>query len=164
MAFIKGTKIYHFDFTEEYDLQKQRNSFDELALYVEALSGTNYRAVVEINKPVLWQNADYIALFERLGITQENFHTDTDFIVWNGLEKTAFTLDNFHVSGSSCDTQYGSLSVFENELGEYGVYLDGRECFVSSSDKNHNVDIRIVLLDPESYEIADMITYSDDLW
>ena len=165
MAFIKGTKIYHFDFTaEEYDLQKQRSSFDKLALYVEALSGTNYRAVVEINKPVLWQNADYIALFERLGITQENFHMNTDFIVWNGLEKTAFTLDDFHTSGSSCDTQYGSLSVFENELGEYGVYLDGRECFVSSSDKNHNVDIRIVLLDPESYEIADMITFSDDLW
>lgn len=164
MAIIKGKERYRFNFTKGYDMQKPSSSFDELTFYVEALSGTNYRAVVEINNLMLWQNADYIALFERLGITQENFHMNTDFIVWNGLEKTAFTLDDFHTSGSSCDTQYGSLSVFENELGEYGVYLDGRECFVSSSDKNHNVDIRIVLLDPESYEIADMITFSDDLW
>lgn len=164
MAIIKGTERYRFNFTKGYDMQKQNSSFDELAFYVEALSGTNYRAVIEINNLMLWQNADYIALFERLGITQENFHMNTDFIVWNGLEKTAFTLDDFHISGSSCDTQYGSLSVFENESGEYGVYLDGIECFVSSSDKNHNVDIRIVLLDPETYEIADMISFSDNLW
>ena len=54
-------------------------------------------------------------------------------------------------------------SVFENELGEYGVYLDGNECFVSSQDKNQNVDIRIALLNPESYERVDMISFSDDV-
>lgn len=163
MAVIKDTVISRFNFADGYEMQKQKSSFEELALYIEALSGTNYRAVAEINKPALWQDAGYIALFERLGITAEEIRPDTDFIVWNGLEKTAFTLDDFHVSGSICETPYGSLSVFANESGEYGVYLDGRECFVSSSDKNQNADIRIVLLNPESYEIADMITFSDEM-
>ncbi len=163
MAVIKDTMISGFNFTSGYEMQKQKSSFEELALYMEALSGTDYRAVVEINDPELWHNPDYIALFETLGIAKEEIHSNTDFVVWCGLEKTAFTLEDFHVSGSSCETQYGSLSVFANEAGEYGAYLDGYECFVSSPDKNQNVDIRIVLLDPESYEIADTITFSDEL-
>ena len=163
MAIIKDTAVCSFNFTKGYEMRKPHSSFDELVFYIEALSGTNYRAVVEINNPGLWQNADYIALFERLGIAKEDIRMNTDFIVWSGLEKTAVTLDDFHVSGSGCDTRVGSLSVFENESGEYGVYLDGRECFVSSSEKNQDVDIRIVLLDPETYERIDMITFSDDL-
>ena len=163
MSIIKGTKIYRYNFTKGYVMQKWNSSFEELALFVEALSKTNYRAVIEINNPELWQNEDYRTLFEKIGIQKEDIHTNTDFIVWNGLEKAAFALDDFHISGSICETQYGTFSVFENEMREYGVYLDGNECFISSQDKNQNVDIRIVLLDPESYEIADMITFSDDV-
>lgn len=163
MAVIQGTSVCDFNFTNGYDMPKQNDSFEEFAFYIEALCGTDYRAVVEINNPALWQNHDYIALFEKLGVAEEDIRMNTDFIVWNGLEKAAFTLDDFHVSGSSCDTPLGSLSVFGNELGEYGVYLDGIECFISSSKMNQNVDIRIVLLDPESYERVDMITFSDEL-
>lgn len=164
MAIIKDSTICNFNFTNGYDMQKKNNSFDKLDFYIKALSNTNYRAVVEINNVALWQNMDYVTLFECLGITKEDIHANTDFIVWNGLERKAFALDDFHISGSSCETQFGSLSVFENELGEYGVYLDGMECFVSSSDKNQNADIRIVLLDPETYERADMIIFSDNLY
>ncbi len=163
MEIIKGTDVYEFNCTNGYDMQKWKSGFDELTLYIEALSGTNYRAVAEINNPALWQKEDYIALFGKLGIAEEDICGNTDFIVWNGPEKTGFSLDGFHVSGSSCDTPLGSLGVFENEWGEYGVYLDGRECFVSSPEKNQDVDIRIVLLDPESYERVDMITFSDDM-
>ena len=163
MAIIKGATIYDFNFTKGYEMQVQTGNFDKLAYYIDALSGTDYRAVIEINNPALWQNSDYITLFEKLGIAKEDIHINTDFIVWNGLEKAAFTLDDFHVSGSSCDMQLGSLGVFENEWGEYGVYLDGQECFVSSSEKNRDVDIRIVLLVPDTYERVDMITFSDAL-
>lgn len=162
MAIIQDTTICDFSFADGYDMRKWKSSFEELAFYIEALSGTDYRAVVEINDPALWQNDDYIALFETLGISKEDIRANTDFIVWNGLEKAAFTLDDFHASGSSCDTPLGSLSVFGNELGEYGVYLDGSECFVSSPERNRDVDIRIALLEPESYERVDMITFSDD--
>ena len=130
---------------------------------MNALSGTDYRAVVEINRTEIWKNADYITLFAKLGIAREDIHWNTDFLVWNGLEKKAFALEDFHISGSSCDTPLGSLSVYENESGEYGVYLDGMECFVSSPENNQNVDIRVVLLDPVSYERVDMITFSDNL-
>lgn len=163
MAIISDMTICDFNFTNGYSMQKRTSNFDEFALYIEALSGTDYRAVVEINNLELWKNADYITLFEKLGITEEDIHGNTDFIVWNGPEKAAFALEDFHVSGSSCDTQFGSLSVYENEYGEYGVYLDGSECYVSSPEGNQDVDIRVALLDPESYERVDMITFLDVL-
>lgn len=164
MAVIKGTTICRFDFTDGYDMDnKWKSSFETFSHYIKALSGTDYRAVVEINNPALWQEDRYTALFECLGLPKESFHKDTDFIVWNGPQKSAFAVDGFHASGSSCDSPLGALSVFANELGEYGVYLDGRECYVCSPEENVNVDIRVVLLDPKSYDRADMITFSDDL-
>ncbi|MCM1175605.1 MAG: CotH kinase family protein [Blautia sp.] len=163
MAIINDTERCEFNFTDGYDMQEQSGSFEELAFYIEALAGTGYRAVMEINDPAIWQNRGYAALFGKLGVAEEELCADTDFIVWNGLEKAAFALDDIHASGGSFDTPLGSLGLFWNEWGEYGVYLDGFECFVSSQEKNRDVDIRIVLLDPESYDRADMITYSDDL-
>lgn len=163
MVIIQDTRRDRYNFTKGYSMQKWRSSFEELTHFIEALSTTNYRAVIEINNSKLWQKKAYVTLFERLGIKKEDIHTNTDFIVWNGLEKVAFTLDDFHVDSSICDTPYGALAVFENECGEYGVYLDGNECFVSSPDANKNVDIRIVLLDPDSYDREDMITFSDDM-
>lgn len=163
MEIIENTLICDFNFTNGYSVRKRTSSFDEFAFYMNALSGTDYRAVVEINRSEIWKNADYITLFAKLGIAREDIHWNTDFLVWNGLEKKAFALEDFHISGSSCDTPLGSLSVYENESGEYGVYLDGMECFVSSPENNQNVDIRVVLLDPVSYERVDMITFSDNL-
>ena len=163
MVIIQDTRRERYNFTKGYSMQKWKSSFEELTHFIEALSTTNYRAVIEINNPELWQKEAYVILFERLGIKKEDIHTNTDFIVWNGLEKVAFTLDDFHIDSSICDTPYGALAVFENEWGEYGVYLDGNECFVSSPDANKNVDIRIVLLNPDSYAREDMITFSDDM-
>lgn len=163
MAVIEDIVTFDFNFTNGYDLWEQNGSFDEFAFYINALSGTDYRAVVEINRPDIWKDDRYRVLFGKLGIIGKDIRENTDFIVWCGPEKAAFVLEDFHIPGSSCETPLGSLGVYENEYGEYGVYLDGMECFVSSPEQNRNVDIRVVLLDPDSYERVDTITFSDEL-
>ena len=164
MAIIKDIHIYDFNFSKGYTMQKWKSSFEELAFYIEALSDTDYRAVIEIIRPQIWENTEYFNLFEGLGLTKEEIHSNTDFILWNGLERKALALDDFHISGSSRDTWLGSFSVFENEAtGQYGAYWDGSECFIASAEQNWNVDIRIALLDPETYERVDMITFSDQM-
>ena len=164
MAIIKDIHIYDFNFSKGYTMQKWKSSFEELAFYIEALSDTDYRAVIEINHPQIWENTEYFNLFESLGLTKEEIHSNTDFILWNGLDRKALALDDFHISGSTCDTWLGSFSVFENEAtGQYGAYWDGSECFIASAEQNWNVDIRIALLDPETYERVDMITFSDQM-
>lgn len=152
-------EICSFDFGKGYELPKEGEALAELEFYLEILAATDYRAVIEINDPAIWQDAAYRALFEKLGISGEKIHDTTDFIVWNGIEKAAFALDNFHVSGGSWESEIASFAVYWNEKGEYGVYYDGAECFISTEAQNENVDIRIVLLAPETYEVVDTMIY-----
>ena len=48
--------------------------------------------------------------------------------------------------------------------GEYGVYRDDSECFVSSTWQNEEerIDIRILLFDPDSNEILENLTFAYD--
>ena len=163
MNIVKDNNRYSdtLNFSKGYDMteQVQTNVSAQLQVYLEALSETNYYSVIEINNTDIWKNSDYVGLLEALGISGEYIHDATDFIVWNGLEKTAVVLDNFHISGSIYESELCSFSVFENESGAYGTYLNGNECFVSSDERNKYVDIRIALLDPETYDVVDIQTY-----
>ncbi|MCM1047282.1 MAG: CotH kinase family protein [Clostridiales bacterium] len=162
MNILKDNILYSFNFSKGYDIVKesQINTPEQLRVYLNGLLATNYYSVIEINNQNIWNNSEYIELFNTLGVSYDDIHDTTDFIVWNGLEKTAVVLDDFHVPGSVYESSVCSLSVFWNDAGEYGVYLDGHDCFVSSEDNNKYVDIRIVLLNPETYDIMDTQTYT----
>lgn len=163
MNFIYDYSVYSFDFTKGYDIRQAQTGIDvpaKLSTYLKALAATNYRAVIEINNPDIRQEPEYKELFEVLGIAGGDIHDTTDFIVWNGLDKTALVFDNFHESASIYEEGLCSFCVFWNEEGEYGVYLDTYECFVSSPGNNKYVDIRIVLLEPETYEVVDTVYYN----
>ena len=151
-----------FDFVQENDMRTQTTPYENLSVYLEGLSATQYKAVIEINNPAIWQDSAYVSLFEKLGISGETVNETTDFIVWDGTSKEATVLENFHVSGSSCDTSFGTLNVYANEQGEYGVYIDGGECFVSSTWQNEaeKIDIRILLFDSDSYELLEDIIFT----
>ncbi len=160
MAFIKDHSASQFSFARGFDFHALTGTMDELETYVDALSSTDYYALIEINDPSVCM--DECGLFSPLGLNPENIGTDADFIVWNGSAKDALVLDNFHVNGAWQDTSIGSLSLFESETGDYGVYLADTECFVSSQEKNEgeNIDIRIILFDPNSYEILEDTVFS----
>lgn len=161
MVSVKDGMTDTFDFVQGNDTRTQATPFESLSMYLEGLSVTQYNAVIEINKPEIWQDSAYVRLFESLGITEGTIHETTDFIVWDGTTKEAAVLENFHTSGSGCDTSFGTLNVYANDLGEYGVYMDARECFVSSAWQNEEekTDIRILLFDPDSYEMLEDITF-----
>lgn len=162
-AFVQEGSSTEFDFSKGFDFHSLTGTMEELGTYLEALSSTNYYAVMEINNLALWQDDSCTGLFEKLGLTKEEIGMNTDLIVWNGLEKEAYALDNFHVNGTQYDTSIGLCSLFENEAGDYGVYLSDIECFVSSLEKNErkNIDIRILLFDSDSYEILEDIIFSN---
>lgn len=163
MRIVKDNKAYPdpFNFSKGYDMAElvHTDVLAKLQVYLKALSKTNYYSVIEINNLDIWQNSEYIELFETLGISGEDIHDTTDFIVWNGPEKTAVSLDNFHVSGSIYESELCLFSVFWNDAGGYGVYLDNHECFISSDENNRYVDVRIALLDPETYDVVDIQSY-----
>lgn len=164
MVSVKDGMADPFDFAQENDTRTQTTPLETLSTYLEGLSVTKYKAVIEINNPDIWQDHAYAELFEKLGISGETVNEEADFIVWDGMTKEADILENFHTSNSSCDTSFGELSVFANEQGEYGVYMDGSECFVSSTGQNEEekIDIRILRFDSDSNEIVENLIFAYD--
>lgn len=164
MVSVKDGMADPFDFAQENDTRTQATPLESLSVYLEGLRATQYKAVIEINNPDIWQDPAYAELFENLGISGETANEEVDFIVWDGMVKEAVVLENFHASDSSCDTSFGVLSVFANEQGEYGVYMNDTECFVSSTWQNEEekIDIRILRFDPDSNEIMENLTFAYD--
>ncbi|MDE6213417.1 MAG: CotH kinase family protein, partial [Lachnospiraceae bacterium] len=160
MISVKNGMADTFDFVKG-NARVYTTFFESLSGYMDGLYATKYKAVIEINNLNIWQDSSYVKLFENLGIAKEDISEKTDFIVWDGTAKEALILENFHASGSSCDTSIGTLSLYANEQGEYGVYLDGSECFVSSIGENEveRKDIRILWLDSDSGEVLENLTF-----
>lgn len=164
MVSIKNGTADTFDFVQENDMRTQAGPFESLEVYLEGLGVTKYKAVIEINNLDIWQEPSYVKLFENLGISKESVNEKVDFIVWDGMEKEAVILEDFHASGSSCDTSMGLLSVFANEQGEYGVYVNDKECFVSSTKENEaeKTDIRILRFEPDSDEVVEDVAFAQE--
>lgn len=155
MVSVKGGMAEQFDFGRGNTLMYTA-AFQSLSEYMEGLCATQYNALIEINNLNIWQDSSYVGLFENLGIAGGGIGEKTDFIVWDGGAQEALLLEAFHAADNECDTAVGMLDLFVNRRGEYGVYMDGGECFVSSTRENEEEgkDIRILWFDPESGEMV----------
>lgn len=156
--------------SEVFDLKKgfgthsaPIDSLERLELYMAdmSMSTTGYAAIFEINDPALWNDPRYMAFFEDLGVPEGSIRNNTDLIIWSPKD-AVYTLEDFHVSGSRNMTPMGELSLFTDEQGLYALYLDGNECFISSKAQNADIAIRILLIDPGSQEIVEMLAYTED--
>lgn len=162
MTFTKDNETTSFDFTRNMDVSAYgiHTGTDALTyLYAAIVSG--YQVIVEINNPSVWKNTECLEFFEQIGIQKDSINQNTDFIVWGGFEKPVTALDNFHISGSNSDTSLGKLSLFVNDEGIYGVYLNDKECFVSSQEENIDADIRIILVSSDTAEVSDIMTFKE---
>lgn len=159
MSVMRDREVQQFSFIKGHRFEFSSDPFMKLAVYVEALSATGYHAVIEINNLDIWKDPDYIQLFASLGVPEDSIQQMTDCVVWNGQDKTASVLEDVHVSGGTYDAQIGEISLFENEEGIYGIYMDGEELFVSPETERAAGKIRILLLDPDSHRIVEDILF-----
>lgn len=137
---IKGTyRDSDFGFTEA-------KTFDS---FFTLLGEIKYNAIIEILNSDIIKSLE-ISQLEKMGISREQISEETDFIlINNGQEATA--LSNFHTTENTYETVLGELNIFYNSTGEYGIYLNGEECIVSSST-DPDLDIRIRVFKGNSLE------------
>lgn len=159
MVLIREQTVHQFRFETESGTQFAPDALTDLSIYLDALSVTGYQAIIEINDPTIWQSLDYVKAFKKLGLSADSIHQTTDFIIWNGSDKTVLALDNFHTSGSRSDTPIGELSLFVNEDGYYGIYKDSEEVIVNSMNERATRGVQILLLKPHSHEILENIIF-----
>lgn len=62
-------------------------------------------------------------------------------------------MNDSHVSGARFETVVGAFSIFYNDEGGYGVYMDGNECMLVSPQENEHVDIRVSVFSSDPYQV-----------
>jgi hypothetical protein len=153
LTFMTYDGVESFDFTKRYvmwaDLIKEQNPSE----WCDIIEKSGYGVVIEITNHDIIDNGKFRELAEGFGILQDSITYDTDFLVVNRKGNTT-VVDNGHNPGDRSDTSLGEISVFYNEEGGYGVYLNGNDCIVAEPDSAENTDIRIAVMDRETSELV----------
>ncbi len=151
MRFMTSRGVTTFDFTEKFQMWSYYIEQDDAEEWCEIIRDNRYNVVIEILNPEVVYEDNFVSLAQGFGIEEDELSEDTDFIVVKeGMGATV--LDNNHESGDRGETVLGTLGVFYNEEGGYGVYLNGEECILASIEENHNVDARVVVYEDSPYD------------
>lgn len=151
----RGNPAYGFWYEDykEYEnfklesMQKQTS----LDIYLMLQADKNYDIMIEMNDKSVLGEELYVKLIQNLGIDLLQLSDEADFIlIHKGGEQVVY-VNNLKETGGAVDTSVGEISLYYNAKGEYGVYWDGRECYVVPADMEY--DIRILTCQGEYREV-----------
>jgi hypothetical protein len=115
--------------------------------WFEVLGGGDYGVVVEISNHDIIYDDEFQKLVNNLEISNSNITEDTDFLIINQNGNSSI-VNGGHNSGDKNDTAIGELSVFYNETGGYGVYINSNECIIENdTSESSYADVRISVMD-----------------
>lgn len=151
--FMSEGEVKTFDFTKEYIMWSYLIEQQEPLKWCELIQKSGYHVVIEvINHNVIGEER-FIELAKGFGVASDKLSVNTDFLVVKEAGEMVTVLENSHNSGDRNDTVIGQLSIFYNEEGGYGVYLNDKDCMVVRPEENENVDARIAVVEPDTFEI-----------
>lgn len=142
-----------FDFSKEYIMWSKLCEDGKPARWCEELKKNGYDVLIEIVNHDMIRDERFLALLDGFGVDRTQVLENTDFIAVKNDEGTATVLNDSHASGTRCDTVLGAFSIFYNEEGGYGVYMDGNECILVQPQENAHADIRVSVILNNPYEV-----------
>ncbi|MDE6052243.1 MAG: CotH kinase family protein, partial [Lachnospiraceae bacterium] len=153
LVFRNGEAVSEFDFTREYVMWSRAVEQGEIDTWRKELEKNGYDLLIEILNHDIIEEERFKASLEGLGVDTDAVSRHTDFIALRNMGETVTILDNSHESGTRCDTALGEFSIFYNDAGGYGVYINTNECMIVSSGENDNVDIRVAVMESVPYRV-----------
>ena len=149
-----GQEALRFDFSKEYIMWSKLCESGEPLAWCEELKKNDYDVLIEIVNHDIIEDKRFTALLEGFGVDSKRVAKNTDFIaVRNTGGGHSTVLNDSHESGARCDTVLGAFSIFYNDEGGYGVYMDGNECMLVMPHENDDVDIRVSVFSSNPYEV-----------
>lgn len=142
-----------FDFSKQYIMWSRLCELGEPLAWCEELKRNDYDVLIEIVNHDIIKDERFAALLEGFGVDTERVVQNTDFIAVQNTGEAVTILNDTHESGARCDTVLGAFSIFYNDEGGYGVYMDGNECMLVMPHENDNVDIRVSVFSSNPYEV-----------
>ncbi len=153
LFFTQGEKTSEFDFTKQYVMWAYLLENQDPTLWCDKIKSSGYNVLIEIvNHDVIGEER-FVQLLEGFGVDAESVSETTDFVAVDNANGEATLLDNSHESGTRASTAIGELSVFYNDEGGYGVYIDSNECLYAAQGDNDGVDVRIAVIASDPYEV-----------
>lgn len=142
-----------FDFSKEYIMWSRLCELGEPLAWCEELKRNGYDVLIEIVNHDIIEDDRFLALLEGFGVDTEHVLKNTDFIAVENTGGDETILNDSHDSGTRYDTALGAFSIFYNDEGGYGVYMDGNECILVSPQGNDQVDVRVSVFASNPYEV-----------
>jgi len=103
-----------------------------------------YDLLVQINDTGIWDDPRFTALTEGLGIDASEAALRPDMLVLRSGEEEHTVLNDFLVSGTFADTVIGTLSFFDVEGADYGLYQDGKQILTQASSSRAEEPFRFI--------------------
>lgn len=153
VKFMSEGEAKTFDFTKEYIMWSYLIEQQEPSKWCELIKKSGYNVVIEVINHNVISEEKFLELAKGFGIEAEKLSLNTDFLVVKEGAEKATVLENSHNSGDRFETVIGQLSIFYNEEGGYGVYLNDKDCIVAWPEDNESVDARIAVVEPDTFEI-----------
>lgn len=144
-----------FDFSREYIMWSKLCEDGEPARWCAEVKNKGCDVLIEIVNHDMIKDKRFLALLEEFGVDTSQVSGHTDFIaVSNTGGGHSTILNDSHVSGARFDTVVGAFSIFYNDEGGYGVYMDGNECILVQPQENEYADVRVSVFYREPYEVV----------
>lgn len=160
LAFGSGENASSFDFSREYVMWSRLCELGEPQGWCDELKSKGYDVVIEIVNHDAVNEEGFRALLEGFGIDADSISESTDFIAVRNADGAVTILNDSHDSGTRCDTVLGALSIFYNDEGGYGVYMNNEQCILVQPQENDSVDIRAAVVSSDPYEVIWCPTFS----
>lgn len=151
----KMQEALRFDFSKEYVMWSKLCEDGEPARWCTEVRNNGCDVLIEIVNHDVINDKRFAALLEGFGVDTQSVAQNTDFIaVLNTGGGHLTILNDSHESGTRCDTVLGAFSIFYNDEGGYGVYLNGNECILVQPQENEYADVRVSVFYREPYEVV----------
>lgn len=153
--------FYRDKILSEYGYDIFEGKYYGLKVYLDKFESINHNYIIEFDRKEVVNNPDVLEFLNSLGVDIRRVNENIDFCIIEKNRNIEY-LYNCNYSESRQKTEVGTLSVFYDEEGNYGVYLDAEECYIVNVDDSDKIDIRILCWDDDISDGADLACFYYD--
>ncbi len=127
---IHGDNIrdFYMNLNKDYECQPILDTCANLNLYMKAMEGDSSLYFIRFDENIIDSDEDKEKFLQSYNIEDAGESTSAFFYDFKAEKGTA--LNDFYDSGSSAETEYGTVTFYATDEGAFGYYLNGEALYV----------------------------------
>lgn len=154
-------RFYHQKILLENGYDIYEGKYYGLDAYMDSPESISHNYIIEFEGKEAAENQEILEFLDSHGIDIGRINENIDFCIIQKDRDIEYLYD-CNYSGSTQKTEAGVLSIFYDEEGNYGVYLDADECYVVKTEDSDGIIMRILCWDGEISDGAEVTCFYYD--